>query len=440
MSDLTIRPFGFWTATALVVGGMIGTGIFLLPASIAPFGWIGCLGWAISIVGVLCIAYALGRLSASMPDKTGVIAVTGAVLGPVPSVLVGWAYWVSCCVTSAALALGATSYLTVLFPSLGANPRAGAIASTAIYWALTLLNLTGAKSVGRFQVITTLLKLIPLLAVVYIAVALGFSDQLHPPQPAAGPGILAGLAATVPLALFALTGFETPGVAAERIRDPARNVIRAIMSGTLVTGLLYIAVCMGIVFALPSAVIAKSDAPVSLFIETFWGRTPALLTALFAVVSAIGSLNGWVLFQGEVPLGMSRAGLLPNWFSRVSERDVPVRGLLLSTTLGSLIVISNASKSLSGLFTFLVLMTSAAALWLYVAICIAALVRGIARAAALLGLAFSIWAMWGAGIEASGLCLLLTLTVLPLYYFKRRNGFLRRIDGPDAVSPASRGD
>lgn len=416
MTDNTTRPFGIWTATALVVGGMIGSGIFLLPSALAPFGRTAVLAWIISIAGALALAYVLGRLSAAVPQANGAIAVTGAVLGPLPAVLIGWSYWISCWATCAALATAATSYLSVFVPALSATPLAGALTSLGILWLLTLLNLRGAAAAGRFQVVTTLLKLIPLVVIVAIVAMLGGEGRLQPPAPS--PAGTPGLTAAVALTLFALIGFEAAGVAAERVRNPARTVLYATMIGTGLTGFLYLVVSTGIVFALPADQVAASPTPFALFVESFWGHRPAQLVAAFAAIAAIGALNGWVLVQSEVPLNMAHAGLLPQWFRGVSARDVPVRVLLLSSVLASLLILSTASRSLAGVFTFMALLVTSTTLYLYLAVCVAALARRVAVVAALVGVPFTLWAMWGAGLEAAGLGLLLTLTALPLYWLR----------------------
>lgn len=414
------RPFGFWTATALVVGGMIGSGIFMMPAALAPFGWTGTIAWVVSIAGALSIAYCLGRLAQAMPQATGAVAIAGAVLGELPGVLIGWSYWVSVWCANGAIAIAGASYLAALFPALNATPFTGALTSVALLWLLTLLNLAGARRAGQFQVLTTLLKLAPLAAVLLIALLLGVNGDARLPElPAPGP-LLAGLATAVTLTLFPLVGFEAAGVAAERVRDPARNIMRASMAGTLVTGLLYILVCSAIVLLLPTRAVAESPAPFALFVGLFWGSAASGTIALFAAIAAIGALNGWVLIQGEVPLGMARAGLLPGWFAKVSKRDVPVRVLLLSSGLASVLVLTTSSPTLGGVFQVLALLTTCATLWLYVAICLAALVRRIAVPAAAAGLAFALFAFWGAGWQASGLSVVLMLTAVPLYFLRPR--------------------
>lgn len=417
------RPFGFWTATALVVGGMIGTGIFLIPASLAPFGWTGVAGWLISIGGALSIAYALGRLAAILPQTTGAVAITGEVLGVVPGLLIGWSYWVSCWSSVAALGIGAASYIAVFVPAIATQPLAGGLTAVGLIWALTLLNLAGARRVGDVQVVTTVLKLLPLAAVIAIAASLGARGAAAVPPVPPLPALGAGLGAAVTLTLFPLVGFEAAGVAASRVRDPQRNVIRATMAGTAATGLIFLLVCSAIVLMLPPAAVASSPAPFQLFVQHFWGRGPALAVAAFAAVSAIGALNCWVLIQGEVPLGMARAGLLPRSFARVSRRDVPVAMLILSSALASLLVLSNSSKTLGGVFVFVILLSTCTTLWLYLAICVAALIRRVAMPAAAVGVPFCLFAFWGAGAEASLLSLVLMLSAVPLYLLRgRRRG------------------
>lgn len=412
------RPFGFWMATALVVGSMIGSGIFVLPAQLAPFGASGAAAWMIAVAGALVLGRVLTRMAAAFPDATGVVAISGAVLGPLTGVLLGWSYWVGVWATNAIIAITATSYLAVFAPALTSTPLAGAISATALLWLMTLVNLGGARNAGRFQVVTTLLKLLPLIAVVLILAGLmakgGGQFRAYPHAPV----VLGQIAPALALVFFALIGFETASVAAERVRDPARNIGRATMVGLVVTSLFYLLVCTGVIYALPEATVAQSQAPVALFVETFWGRTAGLTVAAFAVIAAVGSLNGWVLMQGELPLGMARAGLLPRWFSHVSARDVPVRALFLSSLLASVLILSNATRGAAGLLDFMLRLTAAATLWIFAGACIAALVAGISRTLAVIGLAFTAWTLWGAGFDAIAWGLALMLTALPLYWLR----------------------
>lgn len=399
---------------------MIGSGIFLLPASLAPFGWMGVAAWFVASAGALAIGYVLVRLSRALPLASGGIGATAEVLGPVVGALIGWSYWVSTWATNAAISAAASSYLSVSFPGLSATPLRGAVTASALIWMLTALNLAGARAAGRFQVVTTVLKIVPLVTVAVILARLLLTGEGRVlPQPEVAFS-LGGLTAPVTLTLFALLGFECASIVAARVDRPEVNVFRATMFGTGIAALLYVVVCSGIVLTLPTAVVAGSPAPFATFVETFWGHGPAVAVALFAAIAAIGALNGWVLIQGEVPRSMASEGLLPRWFGRTDKRDVPVGVLVLSSVLASALVMTNASKSLSGIFQFLVLLTTASTLWFYFAACVAAIRMRIAVPVAVVGAGFSIWAMWGAGVVASGLSLLLMLTVLPLYWMRGR--------------------
>jgi basic amino acid/polyamine antiporter, APA family len=292
------------------------------------------------------------------------------------------------------------------------------LAAVGLLWGITLLNLRGARAAGEFQVVTTLVKLVPLVAIVLLLAQLGAKGDLAASAHPHTPFDAGQLASAVTLAFFAMVGFECAGVAAERVRDPARTIPRATLTGVGLTGLLYLIACSGIIFAMPQGSVAGANAPVALFVETFWGHWAGLAVAGFAAVAAIGALNGWVLLQGEVPLGMARAGVIPARIGRTSGRDVPVAALLASSALASVLVLSNVSRDTAAIYDFMLRVTTAATLWFYAGTCLSALVLGVVRPAAAIGLVFALWAIWGAGYEAIGLSLLLMATAIPLYLMR----------------------
>ena len=417
MTDQTEnRPFGIWTATALVVGGMIGAGIFVQPAQLAPYGWTGAIAWLFAIPAAMLLAYVLSKLTAAHPGATGIVEIVGDALGPLPGVLVGWSYWVGIVSANAIIALTAVRYLAEFIPGLTASPLATALGATTLVWALTALNLGGARGAGRFQVVTTLLKLLPLVAVVLILIGLAFADGASFTRHPQAPFATSQLTTAVTLAFFPMVGFESASLAAERVRDPARNVMRATLWGAALTGVLYVIISNGIVFAMPPTEVAASDAPIALFVAQFWGTGASLVVAAFAAISAIGCLNGWVLMQGEVPLGMARAGLLPKFLARTSGRDVPTLAVLVSSVLASVLILSGAMPGLTGMLTFMLQLTTAATVWLYFGACLAALKLGLVRGAALIGLVAASGVRWGSGLEPLGLSVVLMLTAVPLYF------------------------
>ncbi len=397
---------------------MIGAGIFVIPAQLAPFGWTGVVAWGIAIPAALLLAYILSRLAAARPEATGAVAIVGEALGPIPGLLVGWSYWVGVISANAMLALTAITYGAQFFPSLTATATATALGSTTLIWALTALNLGGAKAAGRFQVLTTLLKLLPLVAVIAIVAGLALTDRSALAGVGLPPFRMVDLPTAITLCFAPLVGFEAASLAAERVSDPARNIMRATLYGTALTGLLYLFVSNGVIFAVPTEALQTADAPIALFVETFWGQSAGLVIAAFAVIASVGCLNGWVLIQGELPLGMARAGLMPAVFARTSDRDVPTVAILGSSAVASLLILSGTLPGMGDILGFVIRLTTAATAWFYAGACLAALRLGVARGAAGIGLIAACGVLWGAGLEAFLLSFGLMATALPLYWLR----------------------
>jgi len=400
---------------------MIGAGIFIQPAQLAPYGWTGLIAWGFAIPGAMLLAYVLSRLAVARPAATGAVAIVGEALGPIPGLLVGWSYWVGVFSANAIIALTAVRYGAAFVPALTATPLATALGATTLIWALTALNLGGAKGAGRFQVVTTVLKLLPLIAVVLILIGLAFVDSARFAANVQTPFRATDLTTALTLTFFPLVGFEAASLAAERVRDPARNVARATLYGTALTGLFYVIITNGVIFVLPPETVVAADAPIAMFVERFWGHGASLAIAAFAAIAAIGCLNGWVLLQGEIPLGMARARLMPAFLARTSDRDVPTTAVLLGSLCASVLILSGAIPGLTGVLTFMLQLTTAATVWLYVGACAAAIALGVARWAGIVGLAFSGWVLWGAGTEALLLSIGLMLTAVPLYWLRPRD-------------------
>lgn len=428
------RVLGFWMCLALVMGNMIGSGVFLLPASLAPFGWNAVAGWVVTIAGALVLAYLLVRLTRALPAEPDAVGLVRRSLGPTPGFMIGWSYWVSVWTANVTLAVACVSNFSVLAPGFSTVPFAPALAALALIWALTAVSLRGAQAAGGLQVVTLLLKLIPLLVVsVIIALVLARSGSAElAPFPEQGL-TLGAVGASATLTLWALLGFESASIVGGKVDNPEKTIARATMVGTAATGLIYLVVCSGIALMLPVAVASTSDAPFATFVERYWAREPALLVAAFAGIAALGALNGFTLLQGEVPLAMVHAGTLPRWFGKVNGRDAPVRALILSSLLASVLLLANSSRSMGGLFTFMALLSTSATLWLYLAVAVAAAKHRIALPLALIGIAYALWTMWGAGIQVSLLSLALMVSGLPLYFLARRSAAAEQASDQRAV-------
>lgn len=402
------------------MGNMIASGVFLLPASLAPFGWNAVGAWILTIGGALVLALVLARLTAARPQGAGPVDFVRDAFGQVPAFLVGWIYLVSIWTAVVTIAVAAVSYLSAMIPALSAVPFGPALAAVALLWLFTLVNLRGVRAAGQVQVVTLLLKIVPLLVVLVLAaMALAGGSASLPPFDAAQLGG-SQLNAAATLTLWALLGFECASVAAARVRNPAVNVPRATMWGTALTGVLYLFVCSAIALLLPQDLASQSPAPFATFVAQFWSAGPAALIGAFAVISCLGALNGWTLMQGELARTMAQDQMLPRWFAGTDRHGTPVRALLVSAVIASLFALSNGLRAMQGLFEFLLLLSTSAALWLYLAFALAAVRLRIAPVWALIGAAYALCTLWGAGWAASGLSLVLMLSGLPLYAWTRR--------------------
>lgn len=410
-ADEQTRPLGFWPCLALVVGTIIGSGIFLLPAQLAPFGWNAMFGWAVTIGGALCIAFVFAKLAAAIPAAAGPHAFVQQAFGGLAAFGITWAYWIAIWVGNAAIAIGAVSYISLFLPELAEAPVFGAGAAILLLWLLTALNCLSLKASGRFQLATAALKLVPLLVVILIALfALTSGAPSEAPAFRAEEINLDAINSAAAIGLWAMVGLEAAAWASRNVRDPARTVPRATFYGTLAVGLFYLAVTSAVMLLTPPDSLAASNAPLALAIEPYTGSGIALIIGLFAAISVTGALNGLVLVQGELPLQLARDGALPRWLGKLSARGIPVRAQIISSGLSTVLILANTSRTLSGLFAFMALIATAATLVLYLAVALAALelqrrnrveTSPLLLGTAGIGILFALWTFYGAGFEAT---------------------------------------
>jgi len=413
------RPLGLWSATALVVGSMIGSGVFLLPASLAPYGAASLIGWAITLCGALLLALTFARLAMRWPQTGGPYAYARNAFGDLPGFAVAWSYWVSIWCANAAIAVGFAGSIGAVFPALTATPVRAAGCALAALWLCVAINLAGVREAGRMQVFTTVLKLLPLL--LFGFVALWFLDTSQYALNPSGEPLPHAIQATVALTLWAFLGLEAATVPAGSIADPERTIPRATLLGTLLAGIATILACTSVLGVLPAAQVQASAAPMADAAHALWGPAAGIAVAVVAAVSCFGALNGWVLLSGQVPLAAARDGLLPQRFTRLDKGGTPVFGVIASGVLASALVLANYSHSLVQLFTFSILLSTAATLLPYV-VSSAAWLRsgsGKGRVVAALALAYSLYALVGTGAKALLWGAVLVLAGLPLYFWRR---------------------
>lgn len=445
MNAATDRQLGFWMCLALVVGNMIGSGIFLLPANLAPYGLNAIWGWIVTIAGSLCLAAVFAALAKARPQASGPYDYVREALGEPPSFFVVWSYWISTWVTNAAISIAAVSYLSSLAPQFFAAPATPALAAIFFVVLFTIVACMGARTSGGVQIVTSVLKVLPLIAAMVIALmVLGQGEQ--PASFAPVPVSSDGIAATAALTLWAMLGFECATVPASRVRDPGRNIPRATLIGTLAVGLIYLAASSSVFLLLPSDIAAKSPAPFADLVSIYWGETAAVLVVLFAAISCLGALNGWVLLQGELPLALARRGVFPKWFGKVNARGMPVQAQIAGSTLSTALIAANYTKGLTELFAFMALLATVATLVLYLFAAMSALRlmadrklhRGGLLAVTIAGTLYALWTFYGAGAEATMWGMALLATGIPVYLAMRASSRASNL-APEAAPAAPPG-
>lgn len=417
--------FGLGTASALVVGSVIGTGVFALPSALAAFGPISLVAFVLVTIGAIALALTFRDLAVRLPAAGGPYVYARDAFGEFAGFLIAWSYWITAWAGNAAIVVAWVGYVEVFL-------NTGHEVGWSIVIALTglvlpaLVNLAGMRSFAAFQVVTTVLKFVPLLFMATVGLLFvktaNFGDFN-----ASGTSWFGAIGAAGAIALFSYLGIETASVAAARVRDPRRNVGRATVLGTLACAAVYILGTVAVFGTVSHDDLVGSTAPFTDAADAiFGGRWAGATVAVAAVVSGFGALVGWTLIVAEMPRAAARDGLFPAPFARQNRAGVPVSGIVVSTLLAAgLTVVSYTS--FEQVFTTVVLLSVLTSVVPYLLSAAAQLywlrtdgrrapVRHLARdvAVSALALAFAFWALAGSGYAAvyyGTFCLLLGVPV-----------------------------
>jgi basic amino acid/polyamine antiporter, APA family len=427
------RTLGFGMCTALVVGNIIGVGIFAMPATLAPYGLNALTGWLVNVIGCAFLAISFAALSRAFPHDDGPYAYTARAFGNGAAFLVMWSYWVSVWVANAAIAIGLMGYIAIFFPALNQTPGLPGLVALSMIWVFVFINLLGARAAGWVQILTTALKLVPQFAVILLGVWLLFAHPAiftaHVP---ANPPSWREVNSVSTLALFAMLGIECAMIPASRVREPERTIPRATLTGTLIAALIYIAISAVPMFVIPQQELAASNAPFADLFARVLGGHYGEIVAAFVIVSGLGVLNGWTLMAGEVVQCMGRHGGFPAALSQENSHGAPARALIVTGVVTSVMLLTNYTDSIAKVFSLLIVIATAGTLPLYVASALGLIVlrrRGQlpptrARAAwplaaASAAIAYCLWVSIGIGTEPLLWMIVLGGAGVPLYLWSR---------------------
>lgn len=435
----TRRPLGLWRCTALVVGNMIGSGVFLLPAALAAYGGISVLGWLVTASGAWVLALLFAGLARHSPGAGGPYAYTRDGLGEFAAFMVAWGYWISLLTGNAAIAVAMVSYASVFVAPLAASSALGAGAAMSVVAVLTLVNMRDVREVGQLQVVTTVLKLLPLVAVGVWGVLYLNPEHFVPFNRSEGSP-LGALTATAALTLWAFLGLESATVPADEVVDPNVTIPRATLLGVAIATIVYVLSTVAVMGLVSPQALTVSGAPFADAARVLWGEWAAYAVAAGAVVSCFGALNGWILNTGRIPAAAARDQLFPRLFGRTNARGMPAVSLVFSAVLVCGLIGANFSRGLVGLFEFAILLSTMAVLVPYLFSALAQLTLslktrgtpGTARTVwiAAVAFVFSLWAIAGTGHESVYWGVILLFCGLPVFAWMRAS---RRGSAPEAA-------
>ena len=426
------RSLGLWMSTSLVLGTMIGSGVYLLPSSMAQQGTISLIGWGITTMGAICLALVFANLARAFPKAGGPYTYSREAFGDLVGFQVAWSYWSGCWSGNAAIAVSFIGYMATFFPVFNDDPSVAFIATNAVVWGITLINIIGVREAGIVQVVTTVLKVVPLVIIAFVGIAYVKVDNILPLAPAEGITTVQAIVSSVSLTLWAFLGLEAATVPADNVKDPEKTIPRATILGVLFAAGLYILTTISIMGIIPAAQLAQSSAPFVDATRMIFGHWSGWLVAASAAISCIGALNGWILLQGQIPLAAARDGLFPHVFAYTNKKGSPVFGLVFSSVLISIMLYMNYGASLVSQFTFIVSIGTLTILIPYLYASMAELYLFVTHRSkfggkaiwkhvfiASVGFAYAIFAVAGTGAKAVYMVALLLFASIPVYVYMR---------------------
>lgn len=421
------QKLGLWMSTALVSGNMIGSGIFLVPAALALFGGISILGWLFSTAGAILLSIVFARLSRLVKGIGGPYIYARKSFGDLAGFLVAWGYWISIWSGNAAISLAAIGYLGSFCPAIAENYFLSGLIAISAIWFFTWINTLGIRKVGSVQLVFTILKILPLIAIAVFGYFY-FDPGNFKPFNLSGESAFSAIGRTAAITLWAFLGLESVTIPADKIKDPGRTIPRATIFGTLLVAVIYIGSTVAVMGIISPQALANSTAPFADAANNIWNSWAGYVMAGGAVIACFGALNGWILLQGQLPMAAAKDDIFPKIFRRTSKKNIPIFGLVISSILATVLIFMNYTRGLVEMFTFIIMLATLATLLPYLLSTASEMViyyrtqekynnkQLIGKSIiSIMAFLFSIWAVVSLGLEIIGLGLLLLLAGIPFY-------------------------
>lgn len=422
------QKIGPVAAGMIVAGNMIGSGVFLLPASLGAIGSITLIGWIIVLAGCLVLGWVCSALAMLRPGELGLTGYVQDGLGRYLGFQSAFVYWISTWFGNVAIALAVTGYLGTFIGAMKV-PAFLAGATIAIIWLMTLINLSGPRLIARFEGFALALGLLPVLLVGVLGWVwfdpVIFAQSWNVTAGSDASAIFASLG----LIIWAFLGLESAAVVAAIVNRPERDVPLATAGGITLAGVTYIIACTALSGVMPADELARSTAPFAEVAARIWGPFAGSILAICAMIKAAGTLAGWMLVGAETAEAAAQLGLFPRILSKINRHGAPSRNLIVTAVLMSIVCVATLSGTLGEQFSMVVNMAVILNVLVYAYACLALLrlsggiaaqaARTRARVAALAGLGFGILIIALSEIWMLTIAGLLVALTVPLYLLGR---------------------
>ncbi len=424
------KEIGLFVATMLVCGNMVGSGVFMLPATLAdvsgPLATI--VAWVLTAGGSILIAMSFANLGSKYPETGGVYYHTKLAFGEFAGFLSAWLYWNGSWIGNAAIVVALTSYSAAIIPALH-NPLVSIIYSSAILWIFTIINIVNVKSASKFQASATVFKIGFFILFIIIAIFNFDVNNLMPLSPQ-GKGV-----ETIPLAaaatLWAFVGLESATVTAGEIKNPEKNVKKSTIYGIVIAAVIYILISVTSMGAMSNEMLAKSGAPFSDILTLALGSSIAKPLSIAIVICILGTTMGWLLSTARVAYAAGEDGVFPKFFGKLHPKfNTPVNSLIIGSVLVNILLIMNYQKSMVSAFTFITILATLSFLPIYLLAACAEMFLMFKDSkefnlkifikksfVPLLAFAYTIWTIYGSGAEIVMWGFILMLIGIPFYIY-----------------------
>ena len=421
------RVIGFWRGWSIAVGCAIGSGIFMMPTLLAPYGLLGFGGWLIAGSGSILVALTMARLVKRIPRTGGPYVYVNEGLGSFAGFIIAWTYWVACISAIAGISIAFVGYLGFFVPIISDSPIHSLLASMLLVWIIVILNIRSLEGSSKFQLISTLLKLLPLIFMIFLGMVNFDLDNLPELNPTDLHPISL-LATVTTLVMWSFIGIETATVPADNVINPQETIPKILIASVVTVLIVYFLVSIAIAAIVPTSELMNSTAPFALAATKILGLTGGTIISIGALISTLGSLNANTLTAGNISLAAARDGLLPARFMSLTKTGTPIFTYLLTGIFVSILLILNYTKGIVNAFIFMAMLSTLSTLIAYAFCALAEFKfaqtdkKNQTRNNALLlscgTFVYAFFAIWGAGIEMIIYSLVLILIGMPIYLIK----------------------